>query len=134
MVEISVGGGGEFKGSEADVIESFVINAVGFVGVLYQLVDGQGSVVGLHHSVGHLGRGDYGVGVHDPVGVLLSDLGDEQCSHTRPGSASQRVCKLESLNTSVSIQLRENRSKVIRESTGNYGTILWKIYLRNMIS
>ena len=74
MVEITVGGRCQLQGSEADVVESLVVDAVGLVSVLHQLVDGQGGVVGLHHGVGHLGAGHHGVGVHDPVRVLLSDL------------------------------------------------------------
>ena len=39
MVQVSVGGGGEFQGTEADIVESLVVNAVGLVCVLDQLVD-----------------------------------------------------------------------------------------------
>ena len=42
------------RSPEADIVESLVIDAVGLVGVLYQLVDGQGGVVGLHNSVRNL--------------------------------------------------------------------------------
>jgi hypothetical protein len=58
---------------------------------------GEGGVVGLHHGVGHLGRGHHGVGVHDPVGVLLTDLGDEECAQAGAGAAPQRVGELETL-------------------------------------
>ena len=34
VVEVSIGWGGELQGSEADVIQSLVINAVGLIGVL----------------------------------------------------------------------------------------------------
>ena len=51
MVQVTVGWGGEFKGSEADIVESLVVDTVGLVGVLDELVDRQGSVVGLHHGV-----------------------------------------------------------------------------------
>jgi len=47
VVEITVGGGGELEGAEADVIESLVINAEGLVRVLDELVDGEGGIVGL---------------------------------------------------------------------------------------
>ena len=67
---------------EADVVESFVVDAVGFIGVLHQLVDGEGGVVGLDNGVRHLGRRDNRVGVHDPVRILLSDLGDKEGSHS----------------------------------------------------
>merc|ERR1711912_109201 len=39
MVQVSVGCGGEFQSSETDVVESFVINTVSFIGVFDQLVD-----------------------------------------------------------------------------------------------
>ena len=57
MVQVTVGWGGEFKGSEADIVESLVIDTVGLVGVLNQLVDRQGGVVGLNHGVGYLKKG-----------------------------------------------------------------------------
>jgi hypothetical protein len=38
MVQVTVGGGGQLQGPEADVVEGLVVNAVGFVGVLHQLV------------------------------------------------------------------------------------------------
>ena len=97
MVEISVSGGGELEGSEADIVESFVVNDHALVGVFDQLMDGESSVVGLNDSVGHLGRGDDGEGLHDSVGILLSDLGDEEGSHTRAGSTTEGVGDLEAL-------------------------------------
>ena len=82
---------------EADVIEGLVVDAIGLVRVLDQLMDGEGGVVGLDHGVRHLGRGHHGVGVHDPVGVFLADLGDEECAQAGPGAAAQRVGQLEPL-------------------------------------
>ena len=43
---------------EADVVESLIVNTVGLVRVLHQLMDRQGGVVRLHHGVGHLQRPD----------------------------------------------------------------------------
>ena len=97
MIKISVCWGCKFQGSKANVIKSFVINTVSFVSILDQLVNGKGGVVGLNNGVGHLGGGDNGVGIHNPVRVFFSDLRDKECSHSGPGSTSQRVCKLESL-------------------------------------
>ena len=82
MVKISIGWGGELEGSEADIIESFVINAHNLISVFDELMDGEGSVVGLNDCVRHLGRGDNGEGFHDSIGVFFSDLGDEEGSHT----------------------------------------------------
>ncbi len=39
MVEISVGGGGQLEGSEADIVEGLVINAHDLVGVFDELMD-----------------------------------------------------------------------------------------------
>merc|ERR1719445_1274986 len=39
MVEISIGGGGQFEGSEADVVEGFVIDGECFICVLNKLMD-----------------------------------------------------------------------------------------------
>jgi len=97
VVQVTVGGGGELEGSEADVVKGFVIDAVGLIGVLDELVHGEGGVVGLDNGVGDLGGGNDREGVHHSVGVLFSDLGDEEGSHTGAGSTTERMGKLESL-------------------------------------
>jgi len=51
MVKITVGWGGELKGSEADIIKSFVINAHNLIGVLDKLMDREGSVVWLNNGI-----------------------------------------------------------------------------------
>jgi hypothetical protein len=97
VVQVTVGWGGEFQGPEADIVESLVIDAVGLVGVLDQLVDGEGGVVRLDDGVRDFWRWDDGEGVHDSVWVFLSDFGDEQSSHTGTGTATQRVSQLKTL-------------------------------------
>lgn len=47
VVEVTIGGGSEFQGLEADFVKSFVINAEGLIGVLDKLVHRQGGVVRL---------------------------------------------------------------------------------------
>ena len=51
MVQVTVCGGSEFQGSEADVVEGFVIDGEGLVGVLNKLMDGKGGVVRLNNGV-----------------------------------------------------------------------------------
>lgn len=97
MVQVSIGGSGEFEGSEADIIESFVVNDHALVSVFDQLMHGQGGVVGFDHGIGDFGGGDDGKGFHHTVGVLLSDFGDEQGSHSRSSASSERVGDLETL-------------------------------------
>jgi len=88
VVQVTVGWGGELKSSEADIIEGFVINAHDLVGIFYELMDREGSIVWLNDSVGHLGGWHNGKCAHDSVWVLLSYLGDKKCSHTGAGTSS----------------------------------------------
>jgi hypothetical protein len=99
MVKISVSGGGELKSSEADVVQGLVIEGEALVGVLHKLMDGKGGVVRLHNGVRHLRGGDNRVGRHDSVGVLLTDLRDQEGSHTRSSTTTHGVGHLESLKT-----------------------------------
>lgn len=102
VVEITIGGGGELEGSEADVIEGFVVNDHALVGVLDQLMDGQGGVVGLNDGVRDLGGGDDGESLHDSVGILFSDLGDQEGTHAGAGSTTEGVGDLETLKAIAS--------------------------------
>lgn len=53
----------------------------------------------------YLRGGHHTEGVHDAVGVLLSDLADEQCSHAGAGASSQRVRELETLQALAALGL-----------------------------
>jgi len=97
MVEVSISRRGQFQGTEADVIKGFVVDAKGFVCVLNELMDGQGGVVGLHNCVGHFWGGDNTEGGHNTIWVLLTDLGDEEGSHSGSSATSEGVGELESL-------------------------------------
>ena len=97
MVKITVGWGGELKGSEADIVKGFVINAHDLISVLDKLMDGKCGIVWLNDGIRDLwGRHD-GEGGHDSIWVLFSDLGDEEGSHTGSGTTTERVGDLESL-------------------------------------
>ena len=54
MVEVAVGGGGELERAEADVVQGLVVDAIGLVRVLHQLVHREGRVVRLHNRVRNL--------------------------------------------------------------------------------
>ena len=97
MVKITVGWGGELEGSEADIVEGFVVNAHDIVGVLNELMHGEGSVVWLDDGIRHLWGWHNGVGNHLSVWVLFSDLGDKEGSHTGSSTTTERVGDLESL-------------------------------------
>ena len=97
MDKITVGWGSELEGSEADIVEGLVVNAHNLIGVLNKLMDGEGGVVGLDDGVGDLGGGHDGEGGHDSVGVLLTDLGDEEGAHAGAGTTTEGVGDLEAL-------------------------------------
>ena len=77
----------------------------GLIGVLDQLMDGEGGIVGLNDGVGDLGGGDNGEGAHHTVRELLTDLGDQEGSHTRTSTTTQRVGDLETLKAVAALGL-----------------------------
>merc|ERR1712079_578300 len=105
VVKITVGGGGELEGTEADIVEGLVVNAHDIVGVLDELMDGEGSVVGLNDGIRDLGGWHDREGAHLSVGVLFSDLGDEEGSHTRAGTTTEGVGDLEALEAIATLSL-----------------------------
>merc|ERR550539_1396554 len=105
MVEITVGGGGQLEGSEADIVEGLVVNAHDIIGVLDELMDREGGVVGLDNGVGDLGGWHDGEGGHDSVGVLLTDLGDEEGAHAGAGTTTEGVGDLEALEAVAALSL-----------------------------
>merc|ERR1712195_389959 len=97
VVEVTVGGGGELEGTEADVVKGFVVKAHALISVFYELVDGEGGVVGFDDGVRNLGGGADRVGGHDTIRVLLTDLGDEKGAHAGTSAAAEGVGDLEAL-------------------------------------
>merc|ERR1740138_978390 len=97
VVKITVGGGGELEGTEADIVKGFVINAHNLVGVLDELMDREGSVVGLNNGIRDLGGRHDGESAHNTVGVFLTDLGDEEGAHAGTSATTERVGDLETL-------------------------------------
>merc|ERR1712232_863921 len=103
MVQVTVSGGGQLQGAEADVVESLVVEQEAFVSILNELVEAEHGVVGLDDRVRHFGTGDDGERLHDTVRVLLADLGDEQGAHATPGAATEGMAHLEALETVTSL-------------------------------
>ena len=97
MVKVSEGWGGELQGPEANVVKGLVIQNHALVGVLDQLVNGEGSVVRLNDGIRHLRGWHDREGHHHSVRVLLPDLGDQESSHSGSGTSSEGVADLESL-------------------------------------
>ena len=99
VVKITVGWGSELEGSEADIVEGFVINDLDFIGVLDKLMDREGGIVRLNDGIRDLWGWEDGEGLHDSVRVFFSDLGDQEGTHTRAGTTTEGVGDLETLET-----------------------------------
>jgi hypothetical protein len=97
MVQVTIGWGGELKGTEANVIKSFVINAHNLISVFNKLMDWKSCVVGFNNGVRDLGGWHDWESGHDSVGVLFTDLWDEESSHTGTGTTTEGVGDLETL-------------------------------------
>ena len=98
VVEVTVRGRGELERTEADVVERLVVNAERLVRVLDELVNGEGRVVRLNDGVRHLRRGNNGEGGHHTIRVFFPDLRDQEGTHARTGTTTQRVGDLEACN------------------------------------
>jgi len=102
MVEVTVCWGGEFKGSETDIVEGFVINNLDFISIFDKLMYGKCGVIWFDNGIGDFWGWEYGESFHDSVWVFFSDLGDKESSHTRSGTTTKGVGDLETLETITS--------------------------------
>merc|ERR1712195_54565 len=123
MVKITVGGGDELEGPEADIVEGLVVNAHNLIGVLDELMHGEGGVVGLDDGVGDLGGWHDGEGAHNSVGVFLTDLGDKEGSHSGSGTSTKRVGDLESLEAIASLSFLADNIEDGIDELGSFGVM-----------
>merc|ERR550537_477079 len=105
VVQVTIRRGGQLQGAEADVIQRFVVQNHDFIGVLNKLVHRQCGIVGLNDGVRHLGGREHGEGKHDPVGVFLTNLGDQQSTHARSSATTHGVGHLEALEAIARLRL-----------------------------
>mmetsp|Transcript_8068 Transcript_8068/g.14386 ORF Transcript_8068/g.14386 Transcript_8068/m.14386 type:complete len:454 (+) Transcript_8068:282-1643(+) len=105
VVEVTVGGGGELEGAEANIVEGLVIENHDLISVLNKLVDRESGVVRLDDGIRDLGGGHNREGKHDTVGVLLTDLADQERTHTRSGTTTEGVGDLEALEAVTGLSL-----------------------------
>mmetsp|Transcript_3997 Transcript_3997/g.8803 ORF Transcript_3997/g.8803 Transcript_3997/m.8803 type:complete len:283 (+) Transcript_3997:666-1514(+) len=108
LVEVRVAGVRQLERVGADVVQRLVVNGKYGVRVLHELVHRQRRVVWLHHRVAHLGGRHHRVRAHHPIRKLLTNLGNQQSSHSRAGPASERVRDLEPLQAVTVFRLTPN--------------------------
>lgn len=116
VVQVTVRGVGKLEGTHANVVQSFVVDTEGLVRVLNELVNGESSVVRLDNGVGDLGGGNDGEGGHHTVGELLTNLGDQEGTHTGTGTTTEGVGDLETLEAVTGLSLTtDNVDNVVNE-------------------
>jgi hypothetical protein len=108
VVEISVRWVGELEGSHTNIVECLVIDTEGLIRVFNQLMNGEGSVVGLDNCIRDLWRWDNGEGGHHTIWELLADLGNQERTHTGTSSTTEGVGDLETLKAVTSLSFTTN--------------------------
>jgi hypothetical protein len=108
MVQVTIGGGSQFKSSETDIVQGFVINDHTFIGVFNQLMDRQSGVVRFNNGIRYFRRGNNGESFHNSIGVFFSNFGDQKSSHTRSGTTTQGVSDLETLKAITTFSFFSN--------------------------
>lgn len=64
----------ELEGSEADIIQSFIVKDHALISIFNQLMHREGCIVGLDHSIRDLRRGENREGQHHSVRIFFPDL------------------------------------------------------------
>jgi hypothetical protein len=108
MVKVTVGWGGELKGSETNIVESFIINDHALISVFNQLVDWKGGVVWFNDGIRHFRWWDNWESFHDSIRVLLTNFGDQKSSHSWSGTTSEWVGDLEALKAIATFSFLSN--------------------------
>ena len=119
VVKVSVGGSIEFKSTNADIVQGFIVDTESLIRVLDELlhvnlvfkgdyVDGEGGVIRLDDSIGDLWRRNDGKCSHHSIGVFFADLADQESTHTGTGTSTERVRYLETLETVTSLGFASN--------------------------
>lgn len=79
---------GELKCTEADIIESFIIEDHAFICIFNKLMDRKSRIIRLNDCIRDLRRWENRESKHHSIWEFLSDFGDQKSTHARPGSSS----------------------------------------------
>ena len=108
MVQITVGWGGEFKGSETDIIKGFVIDNLDFISIFDKLMYGKCSIIWFNNSIGDFWGWEYGESFHNSIWIFFSDFGDKEGSHSWSGTTTEWVGDLETLEAIATFSFFSN--------------------------
>jgi len=100
-VEVGVGGSLDIQLSSADVVDGFVVQHDGHIGVFQQGVSGQDGVVRFHNGSGYLGRGVHSEAQLGFLAVVHGKSFQEEGSESGSSSSTDGVEDHEALETST---------------------------------
>merc|ERR1719394_466155 len=106
-----------------DAVERLVVDDVGLVSVLEELVGGQDGVVGLDNGVGDLGGRVDRVGLGQAVRVGIADLEQEQSSESGSRASAERVGNLEALDVARALSLLTDDIDGLLDDLGALGVV-----------
>merc|ERR1719167_1816566 len=72
-----------------DVVQGFVVNDESFIRIFQELVGGKNGVVWFDNGIGHLWRWVNRVCASDSIWISITNLQQQESSHTRSGTSSQ---------------------------------------------
>lgn len=142
VVQVTESGLVDLQGLHANVVQGFVVDTESLVRVFDKLVDREGGVVRLNNGVGdliegkgisadqvcrlseaHLGGRNNGESSHHSVWEFLSNLGDQERTHTGTGTTTERVGDLETLEAVDSFGFLSDNVENRVDEFGTFGVM-----------
>jgi hypothetical protein len=119
LVKIGMGRLLKLESMLANVVESFVVDTEGLVGVLNQLMNGKSGIVRFDNGIRNLGGRDNRESSHHSVRVLFADLGNQESTHTGTSTTTKRVGDLEPLErvTVLGLASHDIKNRINKLST-----------------
>merc|ERR1719197_799183 len=105
VIQVAICWCGQLQGSEANVVERLIVKKHAFVGVLHQLVEREHCIVRLYNCIRDLWRRNDRERLHDTIGILFTDFGNQQGAHACTRSTSKRMAELKTLKAVTSLSL-----------------------------
>jgi len=103
MIQITISWGGEFKSSEANIVESFIINNLSLISIFDKLMYWKSCIIWFYNCVWDFWRWEYWESTHLSVRIFFSNFRDEKATHSGSSTSTERVTYGKSLKAVTSI-------------------------------
>jgi len=111
MIQITICWGGEFKGSETDIIKGFIIDNLYFISIFNKLMYWKSSIIWFNNGIGDFWGWEYGESFHNSIWIFFSDFRDKEGSHSGSGTTTEWVGDLETLKAIATFSFFSNNIK-----------------------